>query len=311
MAFLKGIQGGLIILILLFVGYLLAYKEVITKEVQTAICKIVVNVSLPTMMISNIMSNFTKDDFIKYGLGILIPIVTIIVTYLIAEVTAKVMKIPKNRRGTFCAVFALSNTIFIGLPVSIALFGAESTPFALLYYIGNTTIFWTIGINGIKRDGGAENKNSLFKNIKNILTPPFMGFIAAVIFVLLGIKLPQFIMESCTYMGNLSTPLSIFFIGSSIYYSDLKKMKLNKEMAAVLIGRFVISPAIVYITMGFFNFPPIMNNVFVIQSAMPAITQSAIAANEYNQNGEYASLMVTVTTIVSMALIPVYMVLMR
>jgi predicted permease len=57
--------------------------------------------------------------------------------------------------------------------------------------------------------------------------------------------------------------------------------------------------------------PSLMTKVFIIQSAMPVIAQSAIAAKAYDSDYRYATVMVTVTTALSVLFIPVYMVLMR
>jgi len=65
---------------------------------------------------------------------------------------AIVFNVRKDRRGTFASMFSLSNTIFIGLPVNLMLFGDSSLSYALLYYIANTILFWTIGVYGIARD---------------------------------------------------------------------------------------------------------------------------------------------------------------
>jgi predicted permease len=53
-----------------------------------------------------------------------------------------------------------------------------------------------------------------------------------------------------------------------------------------------------------------MVKVFIIQSAMPIIAQSAIIARAYEVDHHYATVMVTVTTILSVLFIPIYMVLM-
>jgi predicted permease len=54
-----------------------------------------------------------------------------------------------------------------------------------------------------------------------------------------------------------------------------------------------------------------MTKVFIIQAAMPVITQSAIIAKAYGADYEYATVMVTVTTIISIVFIPIYMVLLN
>jgi len=55
--------------------------------------------------------------------------------------------------------------------------------------------------------------------------------------------------------------------------------------------------------------PSLMVKVFIIQSAMPIITQSAIIAKAYDVDYNYATVMVTVTTVLSVFFIPAYMVL--
>jgi len=53
-----------------------------------------------------------------------------------------------------------------------------------------------------------------------------------------------------------------------------------------------------------------MKKVFVIQSALPAMTQTTVLSKVYGGDTEYAALMVTTTTIFAILAIPVYMTLM-
>ena len=49
-------------------------------------------------------------------------------------------------------MFTCSNTIFIGLPINMAIFGSRAVPYVLIYYIANTTFFWTWGVYKISQD---------------------------------------------------------------------------------------------------------------------------------------------------------------
>jgi len=51
-----------------------------------------------------------------------------------------------------------------------------------------------------------------------------------------------------------------------------------------------------------------MKKVFVIQAAMPTMTQIAIVSQAYKADYKYAATMVTVTTMASLVIIPLYMV---
>lgn len=54
--------------------------------------------------------------------------------------------------------------MFIGLPVNLALFGEKSIPAVMLYYMVNTTFFWTLGVHNIVQDtlSDTKNKTSVF-----------------------------------------------------------------------------------------------------------------------------------------------------
>ena len=44
------------------------------------------------------------------------------------------------------------------------------------------------------------------------------------------ISLPHFVLDACKYLGNMTTPLSMLFIGIAIYGVKLKNIKLSKDM---------------------------------------------------------------------------------
>ena len=54
--------------------------------------------------------------------------------------------------------------------------------------------------------------------IKNFLSPPLMMFIFAMILILFDVKLPRFIMDTSRYIGNLTTPMSMLYMGIIFIY---------------------------------------------------------------------------------------------
>ncbi len=308
MVLLNAVQSVLSIIIMLVMGWLMAHKGWFDERTPKLLTRLVVNVALPLYMISNIMGTYNKEDLLNLGVGLIIPFLVMGATYGISIPVSLALKVPEGRRGTFRSMFALSNTIFVGLPVNLALFGEESLPNVLLYYIANTTLFWTIGVYGIGRDGsGGGDKFFSKASIKRIFSPPLTGFLLSVVMVLLEIKLPKSVMDTCRYMGNLTTPLSMLFIGMIIHSIKLKEIKPSKDMFVLLAGRFLLAPAIVFLICRFIPIPPLMQKVFIIQAAMPAMTQTSIIAKTYGADEKYAAVMTAVTTVVSLVFIPFYM----
>ena len=42
-------------------------------------------------------------------------------------------------------MFSFSNSMFIGFPVVSGIFGDPGIPYLMLFYLINTTLFWTLG----------------------------------------------------------------------------------------------------------------------------------------------------------------------
>jgi auxin efflux carrier (AEC) len=296
------------IVIMICIGYVLTAKKWFDESVSKLFSNLVCNIALPCLMISDLVGNFDREKLSSLSSGLVVPFASIAVCYIIGILVSKIIKVERKRIGTFRSMFFVSNAIFIGLPISMALFGESSIPYVLLYYIANTTFFWTLGTYGISKDGDSNNSRIFSKEtLIRVLSPPLMGFIIGMILILHNIQLPKFILDTCKYFGNLTTPLSMLFIGIIIYSVDLKKIKFSMEMAAILVGRFLISPVLIYFAAKYLNIPVLMEKVFVIEAAMPVMTNTSIIAKKYNGDYEYAAVMTVVTTICSLIFIPIYM----
>lgn len=307
MALLNAFGSVFSIILMILIGYILTGKKWINDDGAKLFSRLVLNLSLPTLMITNLMANFDKNKLLSLGKGLYVPFTSIALAYLIGKLISKLIKVAPGRKGIFQSIFFVSNTIFIGLPVNLALFGDASVPYVLLYYIVNTTFFWTIGVYEISKDGKGSSKSIFSKDtLKRIISPPLLGFIFAILLILLEIRLPKFVFDTCKYLGNLTTPLSMLFIGHTIYSIDVKDIKIDKDIIALLVGRFIISPLLVILISRSLPLPELMKHVFVIQAAMPAMTNTAIMAKAYDADYEFAAIMVTITTILSLIIIPIY-----
>lgn len=317
MVILNSMQSVLTILSMIAIGYILTHIGWFDDKVSNLFSKLVTTISLPALMISNLMTTFDKKTLTQLGAGFLIPFAIILISYIVGLLIYKPLGISKKQKGVFTALLSFSNVIFIGLPVNQSLFGDKAVPYVLLYYIANTSLFWTIGVYGIRSDGshsqGIASKDKStsifsFQTLKKIFSPALGGFAVGIILILLNIKLPRFVMDTCKYIGGLTTPLSMLFTGIVIYSIDLRKIKFDIKMFILLFGRFAISPLLALAIVYYLPFgDTLMKQVFVIQTALPVMTQISILSKAYGADHEYAAVMVTLTTLASLIIIPLYM----
>jgi len=78
----------------------------------------------------------------------------------------------------------------------------------------------------------------------------------------------------------------------------------------VLLGRFIISPLTILALCAVISVPPLMRNVFIIQSSLPVMMQVAILAGYYKADVRFGSMLASFSSVVSLFAIPLYMLLM-
>ena len=229
------------------------------------------------------------------------------------------------------------NCLFIGLPVQIALFGQDALPYFLLYYIGNTISVWMVGVFLIELDplpnsevnfNNGSNKIDSINNSsestegkskkpkfdwKKLLPPPLIGFFVALIFLFFEIPLLPILHTTLNYLGDMVTPLSLIYIGIVLHDAGLKSMRLNKDSIGGIVGRFVISPIIMFCLITVLQYgagivlEPIAIIIFVVQSAGPVIAVLPIVANESKSDLPFATGLVMISTILFVVVIPIIM----
>lgn len=307
--FLKSISGILVILGMILVGFVIGEKGWFDDKSRGLIAKLVTQIALPCYMLYTITQRFTAADLLKMLPALRFPALSMVVLLGIATAVARIFAVRQDRRGLFISMFFNSNTIFVGLPINQALFGDASIPYVLIYYMCNTTFFWTLGTYLIQRDGEGETQFDLKTSVKKVFSPPLMGFILGLVMVILQMKLPAFLASDLQYLGNLTTPLSMIFIGLSVFHVGVKQLVLGKDQLLILLGRFVVAPLIMATIVCWAPLPSLMKQVFIIQSAMPVMTNAPVVARLYGADSDYAAVMVTETTLATMVVIPILMVL--
>lgn len=298
----------LVVFGLVFTGYWLSDKQMFNETTIGLFSKLVLTVALPFNMFLNMTEKFNREEFLSLVQGMLLPAASIIVTFIVSVIYARLTKVSLNRRGVFQTMFTASNTIFMGLPINLAIFGEVSVPYVLLYYICNTTFFWTVGIYLISSDSQDPTiekvKMTPVGVFKLLMSPAMLGFIIGLIWMLL--EFPKFtvLTKYASHLSGLTTPLSMFVIGMILYQTGIKNLRMTKDTMGILLGRYVISPLIVILLSYIIKVPDMMLKVFIIQAAMPAQNSMPIIAEQYKADVEFTTTTQAYTFIVYLVVIP-------
>lgn len=310
---LKALEGIFSIVFIIGIGFVLSRRGWFDEYSSALIARLVTAVSLPLYMIVSISKNFDHNKLVAMAPDLLLPICSMLLAFGVGTIAAHVFKIKKERRGIFCTNFFIANTMFIGLPVNLALFGEKSIPAVMLYYMVNTTFFWTLGVHNIVQDtlSDTKNKPAFFSPaaLKKIFSPPLAGFIVGIILVLLDCRLPSFLISSFQYIGNLTTPLSLVFIGIEMSKIPLGEIGFDKDLLLGVAGRFLVCPVCVLALVPLLPVTPLSAQIFTMQATMPAMTQMAIVAKNYGADSAYAATLSFLTVLLGIVVVPLYMML--
>ena len=322
MVFLTSLQSIIPIVLLIALGYILKGRGMFNDTFSSNLSRLIMSVILPAGVFVSVLHHMQTSDLWDLRYGLLVVGLTYFVSYIVAFIMMKVLRVPPGRRGIFINMVVNDNCLFIGLPVQIALFGPEALPYFLLYYIGNTISVWMVGVFLIEIDPLPQNSSATGESVrpsghkfswKKLLPPPLMGFIVALIFLYAQIQLPTILNNNLNYLVDMVTPLSLLYIGIVLHDAGLKSMALNKDSLGGIFGRFVIAPLIMFgviITVryiGGITLEPIAMITFIVQSAGPVIAVLPIVANESGADLPFATGLVMISTILFVFVIPLIM----
>lgn len=322
MVFLTSLQSIIPIVLLIALGYILKGRGMFNDTFSSNLSRLIMSVILPAGVFVSVLHHMQTSDLWNLRYGLLVVGLTYFVSYIVAFIMMKILRVPPGRRGIFINMVVNDNCLFIGLPVQIALFGPEALPYFLLYYIGNTISVWMVGVFLIEMDPLPQNSSATGESVrpsghkfswKKLLPPPLMGFIVALIFLYAQIPVPTILHNTLNYLGDMVTPLSLLYIGIVLHDAGLKSMALNKDSLGGIFGRFVIAPLIMFgviITVryiGGITLEPIAMITFIVQSAGPVIAVLPIVANESGADLPFATGLVMISTILFVFVIPLIM----
>jgi len=306
--FLTSITSIIPIIAIIVLGYILQVKGWFGDAFGPNLSRLIMNVALPASIFVSVMKYLTLDKLISLSGGLLYTFVAFILGYIVAYIAVVVFKVRPGRRGTMINTFVNANTIFIGLPLNVALFGDQALPYFLIYYITNTISTWTLGVYLMTSDSksGQSKKETKF-DWKKLLPAPLVGFLVALLCLILRVSIPDFATNTLTYVGNIVTPLSLIYIGIVLAKAGLKTITFDKDTIVTLVGRFILAPLIMLLVLKFFapNMETVEFKTFMIQSATPALAVLPILANQGKGDVEFSTNVVTLSTVLFIVVIPI------
>lgn len=294
---LLSLQGQLFLLALLGMIF---RRCLITEAGQKGLTTLLVDLILPCNIILSFQIEAGSDLIKQASVTFLASAFVQCGCWILAKVLFR--RCPQDKRAVLQYSTLCSNAGFLGTALAEGLFARNGVLLASIYLIPQRIMMWTVGLHFFV--GKQE------KSWKKVLWNPCLIAVAIGILLLVcPITLPALLQNTVACLGKCNTGLSMFMVGMMIAHIDLRNLTdpLILFYSAIRLG---LIPFLVYTADRLLGLDGLSSQISLLLSAMPAGATSALLAEKYDGDAQFAASCVTVSTALSLIATPLWCTLM-
>jgi predicted permease len=306
---MKMYQQFLIFFLLLSTGFFCKKYKILNDATTTGVNRFIIMVAYPCLIMARtsslemdhrIFANFLFTGVLTVGL--------LLVFAAFGYFYCRVRKFPAEDAPIAEFSIMSPNNGFMGFPIAFAFFGDMGLLYMVASNVALNTMFFTYGISLMRR-GSDKRPESLVKKIVGFLSllvnPKVSAAIVGIFLCYNHLQLPGLAMTYLESVGAVATPLAMVSIGTMLAEGfGLHVLKDRLIMEPALMKLFAV-PLICVAIVCFLPLDPLVKTILIVGNALPTATTVPILAEQYKRNRGLAGSILVVSTIFSMATIPV------
>ncbi|WP_343250635.1 AEC family transporter [Diplocloster hominis] len=303
MDLLMVIEKMISLFLMILIGYAANKAGILDKTGNQRLSALILNICCPLLIVSAVAggnaSGSKSEAFMVLGLAFLLYIALGVISLMVP----RLFHVKDSQKGLFQFMTIFPNVGFMGFPVAQVIFGTESLFYASMFNLAFNLLAFTLGVYLIQKDVSDGTAGKI--NWKKICNMGTLMAVLAMLIYLLDIKLPDVIADTCSIVGNATTPLSMIVIGSTMAGISLKSVFTDGKAYLFSIMKVILIPGLFWLVGHLFIENPIVLGLLVIIAGMPCASITAMFAIEYHSDADTASRYVFMTTLMSFLSIPV------
>jgi len=272
------------ILVIMAIGYVSGKKNVFSEGQSQVFNKLVLDYALPAALFISIVKADRKMLFENATLSI-ISTVGLVVLFMASYFTIQWFFKRSKAEGAICALVAGSPTIgFLGYAILDPLYGTGIETGLVVAIVAIVVNAITIPIGLYLLNAGSDNADKSNKGqwdaiLSSLKQPVVWAPILAVVFVLLGIKVPTQIDPTFKLLAQANSSVAVFAAGLTL---SAYKFELDWEIAYNTFFKLVLMPAI-FLALGLiFKLSSLTLQMLVLGVALPPAFSGVIISGKYN-----------------------------
>lgn len=176
--------------------------------------------------------------------GILSYVLFIAIGYLLTTV----MCVSKFLKGTYICMIVFGDSTFIEYPVVQELYGDVAIFYVTTFHMPFNLLIFTLAPYRFRKDTSFERNTQTFKkaSLWDILSNGLIVSILVLIIYFGNITLPNGFYSVISFVSNITAPLSIICIGSSLAKISLSQIKNKKWIQMMTSIRLIVVPFVTW-----------------------------------------------------------------
>lgn len=281
-------------------GYLLLKIKILDVDFNQRLTTLLLSVTTPALIVSSVLSTTIEKDLSEIIFVFIVAIVIFMVLPILGLIIVKIMKAPLHQQGLYIFMTMFSNIGFMGFPVMKSIFGNEAVFLTAIFNMLFNLLVFTVGI--LFMNYRSAEKISI--NLRQLFSPGVVSSLVALLIYLTGFQMPDIISSTITMIGDITTPIAMMLIGSTLATIPLKEVFNELKVYPYTILKQIIIPIIAYPILNFFIKDALILGVSLIMISMPVGNIAVLFATEYHKDVALAAKTVFMTTLLSIITIP-------
>lgn len=237
-----------------------------------------------------------------------VPWVMLLATIAIVTLLARPLKLDNGSRAALMLCIALGNTSYLGYPLTLALFGEDALPEAVIYdQFGSFLILATWGLWVLARYGGDAKPTPATMARKVLSFPPFFALVIAL--TVMPAQPPHAVDAVLLRLSDALLPVVALAVGLQL------QLRLPREHLAPLgVGlllKLALMPLLALGLVTLLQLDGHRADVAVLETAMPPMITAGALAISHRLAPTLAAALVGYGTLLSMLTLPLWYWLLR
>lgn len=287
------------ILIMIGAGFLAVKTGMMDTHTNDQMSRMIANIFNPMLVFANAANAVGSVPLHTMGIVGVIAVGMFLVFIILGMILSPVFEKDAQQRKIFQLMFVFSNLGFIGIPVVTSILGAQYvvyvTEFILIYNI----ILYTYGMTLINGEFSVHS-------LKAMINPGTIFSVAALLIIVFGIQLPEFLRTAVTYLGNVASPLALAAVGFSLAHSDFRKVFLQPRLYVFALIKLLVIPLLLLPPLKLLVDGPFVS-LCMIMFGMPVGNMPLILGLQKGMDGTTCSAAIILSTVLCVFTIPILM----